>query len=318
MIEKILFKIFLIFGLLYIGLIIYFNRSLYLSKFDQVYWKDKYEHSQWKLPMSNRILGDDGLYLYEGYRLIHGEDPTLLNAEVPPICKYLIGLSIIIFGNGYIYGFIVTFTALILFYFLSIYLFKNKLIGLLTTLALLTDSIITNQFDLTMLDSFQLLCLISTFLFTYLFLNSQKTQKKTILLVLTGISFGLFSGSKAPIFSPLLSLVILYLLYKSKDRLSNLSILAISAFLAYLLPYINYFLMGHNFRQWLGVQKWILSFYKNSFIHPNYGSAISTLTVGKYQNLFTRIWDSSDQFSLVWPIITVISLIVIIGQTSEN
>ena len=47
----------------YLGLVIYSNRALLFSRFDQVYWKDKYEQSQWKLPLSQRTIGDDGLYL---------------------------------------------------------------------------------------------------------------------------------------------------------------------------------------------------------------------------------------------------------------
>lgn len=93
----------LLFGLLvfYLGLIIWTNYALFTSRFDQEYWKDRYEHSQWKLPLSTRTLGDDGLFLYEGYRLARGDDPTNYNSEVPPLGKYLIGASIATLGNGY-------------------------------------------------------------------------------------------------------------------------------------------------------------------------------------------------------------------------
>ena len=83
----------------YLGLVTYTNRALLFSTFDEAYWKNKYEQSQWKLPLSVRTIGDDGLYLYVGYRLVHGNDPTSSNAEMPPLGKYLIGISIVLFGN---------------------------------------------------------------------------------------------------------------------------------------------------------------------------------------------------------------------------
>ena len=110
----------LIFVLLaYLSLVIFTNRALFFSSYDADYWRDKFEHSQWSLPLSVRTIGDDGLYLYEGYRLIQGGDPTLLNAEVPPFGKYLIGASTLVFGNGYAYGFITTSLLILAFtYFL--------------------------------------------------------------------------------------------------------------------------------------------------------------------------------------------------------
>src|SRR5688572_26338485 len=114
----------------HLGLILYTNRALYTSRFDPVYWKDKYEQSQWKLPLSVRTLGDDGLYLYEGYRIVHGEDPTLLNAEVPPLGKYLIGASIVLFGNGHLYGFVILLLVLIAFYILATRLLNDITVAL--------------------------------------------------------------------------------------------------------------------------------------------------------------------------------------------
>ncbi|MCL5435098.1 MAG: hypothetical protein M1405_01790, partial [Patescibacteria group bacterium] len=40
----------------------YFNRNYFSEKYDVSYWKDRFEHSQWQLPLSNRIIGDDGLF----------------------------------------------------------------------------------------------------------------------------------------------------------------------------------------------------------------------------------------------------------------
>src|SRR3990167_3603274 len=91
----------LLFG--YICLVLYAYRGFYQSRFDSKYWIDKFDHSQWKLPQSKRSVGDDGIYIYEGLRLIRGGDPTASSAEIPPLGSYIVGFFLH-FNNGYIYG----------------------------------------------------------------------------------------------------------------------------------------------------------------------------------------------------------------------
>src|ERR1035437_8043544 len=79
--------------------IIYINRSLFTQKYDSSYWKDRYEHSQYVLPVSQRIIGDDGLYSYAGYRLINGESIENTATFKPPVGIYLLGFSIFAFHN---------------------------------------------------------------------------------------------------------------------------------------------------------------------------------------------------------------------------
>lgn len=292
----------------YLGLVLYTNRALFFSRFDAVYWKDKYEHSQWKLPLSVRTLGDDGLYLYEGYRLIHGEDPTVLNAEVPPLGKYLIGLMLISFGNGYWYGFIATVAAVSAFYFLARLFINRPILALAATATFLFDPLLTHQFTLTMLDSLQLLFSLLTFLVLAKTI-SKSSRAKPLWITLLGVMFGLFAATKAPIFSPFLGLVILGSLWWQYRQLKPLIIFLAAAFVTYLAPYLPYFSLGHSFRDWLGVQKWILQFYRHSYLQPNLGSTLTTLLFNRYQNLFSHAWENSSQWSLSWPITTVLTVI---------
>jgi hypothetical protein len=296
----------LIFG--YLAIVAYSYRSFFLSKFDSIYWKDKFEQSQWNLPLSNRTLGDDGLYLYEGYYLIHGGDPTLSNAEMPPLGKYLIGISLIIFNNGYIYGFIVTGLAVLIFYLLANYLLENNILAIFATLILITDPLITEQFHLTMLDSLQMLFCLSSLYLLCLSIKKENLNKQYFLIVGSGIAFGFFSASKAPILSPIVSLVFAITLFFFKNRIKLAFLFVFSAIASYIFPYLPYFLHGHTLMNWFSVQKWIISFYKSGFIKPNYLSILTTLLADKYQNLFTRTWDAADHFSLSWPIISIFGI----------
>src|SRR6185295_1531050 len=59
--------------------ILFFKQALLLDKYDTSYWKDRYEHSQYQLPLSQRIIGDDGLFSYAGYRIAQGDAPFSIN-----------------------------------------------------------------------------------------------------------------------------------------------------------------------------------------------------------------------------------------------
>ena len=91
MISKKIFGFFLLtIFLTQLLLLLFFNRTYLLGSYDASYWKERFEHSQWSMPLSNRIIGYDGLFSYVGYRLADGEDPSKINPETQPVGKYLI------------------------------------------------------------------------------------------------------------------------------------------------------------------------------------------------------------------------------------
>src|SRR5690348_11923929 len=99
--RKHIFILFCLFvGLLQFVQILYFQRSFFTERYDATYWKDRFEHSQWELPLSQRIIGDDGIYAYAGYQMMHGVSIDATNANKPPVGLYLISLSIALFGNA--------------------------------------------------------------------------------------------------------------------------------------------------------------------------------------------------------------------------
>ncbi len=302
-----------IFGLMigYLGLIVFANRALYFSRFDAVYWKDKYEHSQWKLPLSQRTLGDDGLYLYEGYRLIHGEDPTTLNAEVPPLGKYLIGLSIIMFGNGYVYGLVMSLASVVAFALFTYTLTQTIETTMLTAALLLTDPLISNQFRLTMLDSQHLLFL-SLYLLSLRIAARASGAIRLWSVIASGVALGLFAETKFPLLAPFLMVIGFITLYSREKTIRHVVAFLSAATASYLIPYLPYFLQDHSVIDWLRVQKWILSFYAASGIKSTVGSLFTTLLVNQNQNLHSRAYEAVREWSPLWPFITVAGIAQII------
>jgi len=291
----------------YLSIVVYTNRALLFSRFDEQYWKDKYEQSQWKLPLSKRAIGDDGLYLYEGYRLIRGGDPTSSNAEMPPFGKYLIGASILIFGNGYLYGFFTTVLLLVGTYVLTKSLHKKLLPALFVTLLLATDPLITNQYALTMMDALQALLLIA-FLILLLSCAAINTKYRGATAIAAGVALGLFSETKLPVVTPIIGAVGLWYLWKKTGNVRLILGLLLGGIMGYLAPYAVYFAHGHTLIEWLKIQKWIISFYRHSNLTPTWGSAITVLMSGRYQNIFSREWLVASEWSPSWAIFFLASI----------
>lgn len=308
-----LIPLLLIILLSYLGIVVFANRALLFSTFDQSYWKNKYEQSQWKLPLSVRTIGDDGLYLYEGYRLINGSDPTSSNAEMPPLGKYMIGLSIKIFGNGYVYGFIVTIGLVIATYALAKTLLKETVSALFIAILLATDPLITNQYALTMIDALQALLFVLFFhsIFT---IHTAPLAHQKWRAGLSGLILGLFSVTKLPVLMPIMIVSSgIYLLVVTK-KIHLFLPLIIGAITGYILPYSAYFLHGHTILDWIKIQKWMISFYLHSNLTPTWGSAISTLFTGMYQNIFSREWLHASEWSPTWGILMFAACTTLIAR----
>lgn len=298
----------------YLGLVIYANRALYSSRFDESYWKDKYEHSQWKLPLSIRTIGDDGLYLYEGYRIINGGDPTLLNAEVPPLGKYFIGATILLTQRAFVYGLWTMIFLLLFLYILAKSLFRSTYFALITTILLATDPLIANQYALTMLDGLQ-----ATTLILFLLVLFQLSHKRTLYIVsAAGIILGLFSEIKAPILSPVIFLVGLVYIWWITKKTKLFVLFLASATVGYLIPYIPYLLQNHSLLDWLRIQKWIASFYLHGNITPTWGSAPIALMFGYFQNIFSRGWESAPQWSPLWTFMFINSIGLVFQKRTKE
>lgn len=295
--------------MVYLICVLYADRAVFFSTFDSSYWKDKYEHSQWKLPLSIRTLGDDGLYLYEGYRLIHGGDPTTTNAEVPPLGKYLIGTSIKLFGNGYWFGFLSCVSILFIFYLTASKLFINPMLAIGLTALLTVDPLFTNQYILTMVDALQ-----SFWLLAYMYILHTITTKKYSLwhILCMGMCVGFFGGTKFPLLAGIPFVIGMIPLTQSTKRVRYFGAYILGISIAYLVPYVPYFIYGHTLTDFLHVQKWTVSFYRNSGLVPTYGSALINLLFGSFQNIYSRMWQTAPFWSPVWTALCITSIVLIL------
>lgn len=184
-------------------------------KFDPVYFKDYYEHSQWNITLSPRTIGDEGLYQYSGYKLALGDSPFGINPETPPLGKYIYGISTVLFSNPYLPIIPLYLLTTLLFYLVTAFFFESKKSRLVSLIFLLISPLYFSQVSQTMLELPQLAFLLAHIFFLFKLIN-QKGVKAIICALLTGLFLGAFYAAKIGFLVPFIIFADAYLLRKIK------------------------------------------------------------------------------------------------------
>lgn len=279
--------------------IIYSQRALFSQNYDVEYWKDRFEHSQWALPLSKRIIGDDGLFAYIGYDLINGGSITGFDSEVPPLGKYLIGASIKVFNNPYYHSVLFGLGSLIVFYSLSLKVLKSKTKSFVVTSILFLDPLFFSQFWKSMLDIYQLFFLLLNVFLIVMILENKKNI--FLLSLLSGISLGFFSQTKYPMLLPvIISLETIFFLSKKLRR--EYIVFLTGFFIAFLISNFKFFLDGGSLIEFIKFQKYVLSFYLNSQLVVNSEAIWSTLFLGKFPEIVGSKIINVEEWWFMWPL----------------
>ncbi|HEV2339163.1 MAG TPA: glycosyltransferase family 39 protein [Patescibacteria group bacterium] len=300
--EKIASFVLSLFILLQLGQIIFSQRSLLFSKYDGLYWKDRVEHSQWVLPLSQRTVGDDGLFAYVGYTLVHGADPSQFNPETGPLGKYLLGFSILLFGNPYYATLFLGIGSIILLFLIGKTVSGKSMVGLFATFLLASDPLFASQLVSSSLDIMQVFFLL---LSIWTFLKSLSASQYFSLL--SGISLGLFSTIKFPILSPILFFLFAFAYYK-KHKLFPFLLLCLGCITGFLFPYGRYFALGYSIKDFLKLQKYIIAFYAKSHLPVHHKALFDIFFLGKFPDISNGVLTVIQEWWIIWPISIIVSI----------
>jgi predicted membrane-bound dolichyl-phosphate-mannose-protein mannosyltransferase len=212
--ESIQSRIMLFIVALMIFIELFAFRGILRERFDTTYMYDLYEHSQWSIGKSIRSISDAGLYEVAGHQLVTKNTFYDINPEVPPLGKYIIGISILLFHNGKILSAFLYLISIGLFYLVVSELVKKPLLKLLAVLLYVSEPLIFSQAGLSMLDLPQLCALLAHMLILLRIHNHKKISLLNILLA--GISFGAFISIKIGFLSLIILFVDLFILYEQK------------------------------------------------------------------------------------------------------
>lgn len=287
-------------------LIIFFERSYFLTRYDVPYWKDRYEHSQYQLPLSKRIIGDDGLFAYAGYRLIKGDNPFSINVDKPPVGKYLIGFSILLFQNPAYYALFLGLGSLYIFFLIAKFLLKNSSTALIATTILFLDPLFFTQFWKSWLDIAQLFFLLVNF-FLILKITDSKKKEGLFFILLSGFALGLFIETKPPILFPIIFILeSIFLLYKRFKKEYLFFIFGIV--IGVLIPYLRYFQLGFGLIDLVKVHKYMASIYLQSQLIVHKDAIWQTLFFGRFPQIPTGSPTAVSEWLVLWPILTICAI----------
>lgn len=300
------------------------------KRFDFRYWQFRYLHSQWvpaplkcvttnahinpytcawddnwfvhhpKLTSSLvRIpIGDDGLYMYAGAAYMKGTDPTLLNAEIPPFGKYVLGFLETTFGYNSIFNIFFAGLSLILYFLLNKVLFKSPLLAIIPVALFSFEPLFIEQIKGSYMDTMYLSLLFLAFIF---FLKKK--------YMWSGVFAGLFMATKAPFLVILLAMtfgffyVMQGVFLKYLKKLALLFTVAVAVFVA---TYARTFMLGHTIGYFLQAQKYIIHFYQSG-AKGVIGAVIPMLFLGEWHKWFGSM-QKVTEWSILWPLSTLGSI----------
>jgi len=272
--------------------------SFFLQKSNMDSFGQLYANSQYvKGEATQQRIDDATLYIYAGYAYVKGEDPTTINFEHPPLGKYILGLSNLLFGNSLLLNLVIYAAFLATFASLARLFTQKNLLILGSVLFLGTTRLIYVNVGQGMLDIFSTLLLM---LILRLLFSSVGSFKK---YVLTGVLIGAIAATKYAF--PSIGLPILLTLVwaaLSKELLISLVSLPIGA-LTYLSSYVVYFL-NHSLVdfirfEWFRLKWWVVDRNIPPFL------ILKTLFVGQFQDWRMLTTVRSSVWSMSWPILFV-------------
>jgi len=292
--KKLLLFFLLILLFSHLGFRIFENREYYLEKFDPKYWEQRYLNSQWVKAINPEPIGDDGVYTWAGWRYLHGENPILINPEMPPLGKYLLGLTIKITNNRSFFAVWTGLLSLAALFLIAKKALQNSLLSLIVVFLFSLEPLFYNQLRAPFLDnlylsffSFFLFFAYDNWLLSFLFLGAAASTKATLVTFCLGLA----------------TIFIFLLILKDKKEVKKAFLFSPISIFVLLLSYFRYFLSGHNLLDFLKVQKWIFVFYKEG-VKVAKGMVFPLLFLNRWQ----RWWDettSINEWRLTWPILTL-------------
>ncbi len=279
------------------------NQNFFTRKFDLPYLSDVYSKSQYVVGAASQGgIGDDGLYSFAGYYYVFQRgDVSAVDFTHPPLGKYLIGLSILLFQNENIINIIYFSILLLTTYKIGKMILKNSLLSLIAIAILSFDPLFLDHLLRSLLDlPFTLFFMLAVYFFL---LGLNKSKYYYLSMLFWGMSFSTRFFPSLVIIYAYLFLTIFF--YKRK----NLPVfLAASLFipLVYIIAHISFFVYHPSIIEFLRHKKWMVAWFTGSV--RIFGNIWRNIFSGYYLNPTYKLI-KNEHWSILVPFVMVFSLI---------
>jgi hypothetical protein len=270
--------------------------------------KTEYENSQYVNKQAKAWIPDEPVNTYAGVSYMKGVSPILIAPDTPPLGRYLIGLSGMIFDNENIVTLFSGLISLLFMYLIGLQIYSSRLTALIPIAILSFEPLFKNQFVYTpLLDIIQLMFLLSFFFVFNLGLRKKNNYAAYFLLANTLL--GCFIATKffATGITIAFAALIVLIYNKENKKLSWYLLTLPMAGIVLLLTYVRVLFDDSNMKNFLGIQKWVYLYHKSQLIHPF--SVWPYLYLNKWYVWWgNKPFISEGQWMLTWPLVTTASL----------
>lgn len=307
--KQALVLLLLIIGVIFLFLsLITTNLHRYQEKFNFKKLEVLYHSSQFAEKPENRkqIIQDEDLYAYSGWQYLTRGEIDQINVEHPPLGKYLIGLSILLFKNQNIGQIIWGIIFLTLLYRLSFKIVKNAPLSLLLVLIFFQEKIFQEQLTHSLLDLSQ-----GVFLLIFFLLIIKKNKKRCHLIV-QGLSLGIIASIKYPSTALIafLTLTAFLIIKKEKEIIKKLSLIGLAAFFVFLLSYLPFLIKNPNPSSFYSLQVRALKIHLSHVPEYPKGQVLNVLFLNRWLSWWgEKKYLKTEFWNIFWPILTLSFLI---------
>ena len=275
--------------------------------------KSMYYNSQFVKKKNPGIIPDEKIYAFGGGIFLKGLNPILIVHDHPPLGRYIISFSILLFDNSSTIPIFLLFSSAIGVFLISYEIFKNKFISLVPTGIFMNEPLFLTKFSFSpLLETIQLPFIIFGI---YFFIKGVSEKNFGRWFFLTSIMLGFVISTR--FFIPGLFMVFAFIAYfiLNKMFLNRRMIL----FLAYLpvclliliSSYARTIQSGYSIWQIFGIQKYIYYYQSSKLILPF--SFWDLLFFNKWHTWWGDMRILSDSnWIILWPISFLLSFILFI------
>lgn len=309
------------FGVLLLGILSQFGYLTILNSekfFARGYQKEyeslqrAYYSSQYVRKDAPGIIPDETFEAFAAGAFIKGMNPIHIVHDHPPLGRYILGLSIILFDNPR--TFIVFFLALS---FLGIFLItklitKNIFVSLVPVAIFANEPLTLNKFSYAPLpEPIQLPFIIFGF---YFFLLAIKSERKIIFYTIVSIFLGFVISIRFFVTGGLMLLSMMTYLVFFKRNWREAIKFGVTLPLALIILVVSYtrtIIDGYSVLQIFGVQKYILAYHKSAF--TNAFSFWDLILFNRWHTWWGKNEILSDpQWRIYWPVSVIVSFVTLI------
>lgn len=278
---------------------------------DQMYTnlETLFNNSQYRQKYPTTLIADEIVFRYASGAYMRGVDPILINSEITPLGKYIVGVSIALFRTDAVVIVLSALLTLVATWFLGREILSSCVLALVPVALFSTEKLFLNQLRVTpLMDIVQLPYILLSLFAVY------KEEKSGKYFFITSVFLGLVMATKSIVPAVLLMITFIawFLFLKKRQELIRFGLSLPIAGLVFLLSYTRTFLSGYTVVDFLGFQKWILLYQQSKLILPL--SFWRLMLLNEWQTWWgDRSILRAEDWSIVWPILIVVPFIAMYG-----